>query len=1159
MLIDEHELQSLREDAAVERTRAESPTLGDLSGLDRLAGLQKAFSSASTGELARARKKHPQDDAKAYARLARRHPPEMSLEDMLCGRGPRNGKDMTKNDEVGGGGDDDNDAGSPEDDGVDPVVRHFDRHGFPPGCIANGEALSHMAAARKGSSRSPLTHAVQAPRIQEPATATAADDDTSSEGESESDYQSDDSSDSRPDVGDAGAKNGQQTGSDRDHTTASEDDESDSESDSDSDSAPELTSSKNPHPDPDDDTSSDGSTSSGSDDTSSGSDDSSDDSSDEPHEVSTSRGQDASSIRLSQVSSSESEQEAASTEGTAKREAKALPGHGLPSTKNRNQRKRALKTRQRAAQGNQGAPNDVALNGFAAVVSGEMDDTAADLATRKQALLDSLATSSPAADLGPPDVAGSDGKGTQRRLRLDLNAGRRMLFASLGLRAPKNKADEDTIRANLMKDVRPHANHRAEEAYAANQGIAAGDSQGQSVLDDNPEAWRDKITYRAVECCQDGVELSEPPFPFVQRWDPQQNGAWRRKNRKRPSSRKRRQRTNPGYYEDGLTLGGHDSFAADCPRVTGDDDMITLNYDDEAVAPISATTTPCQTAQGGDQTADVDDLPCLPEELSSLRPLRLGDAEPGMVITWTEWLLSRGTNWEPRLGNVTAAVVGTAEDGVVLEMVLSRRDRKLDRNEKQFDGATGQRIYDRFEAPDLEEEGEDDRPEGYRAAKFFELMNPRIVQRCASTVSPPSRPAQIRPGAAPSAPGGEQTSRSRLSPPSEKDAVHRGELPITSMAGEVGIVLEADLGSASTQPGQGLVDVAAVDVPDISVASESERLGERHPDIVTDMLEFDSPSQQLEDMSEAVLVSRGPSRQTTTSPRRGYPSLKAAENAHPGGSARVDFPALLLPSSSASSAHSGRQPDPDFFVADVASTPPPGINRDMSEHDTGDGQDIDSQAKPLGLSSSDPYADLDEDAPKAARRTRTNNRSSRPAWHPSSDDPMDGTPRRSEEVADVWGDESAPTKAWKIQDNANHAAIRTFRKSISPPTAAAKRQGPTSLGSKHVALVENSAAWIASSGPEPRYTNSYAENSADETYDATNNNPSAIKTSRKRTAPGRTGSLGSKDDPTPLTARERLVASQEGPSSTSAPNSARPFSSQPRINWKRKSAARLQR
>ena len=61
------------------------------------------------------------------------------------------------------------------------------------------------------------------------------------------------------------------------------------------------------------------------------------------------------------------------------------------------------------------------------------------------------------------------------------------------------------------------------------------------------------------------------------------------------------------------------------------------------------------------------------------------------------------------------------DDAATLKVCLARRDRYLDSNEKRYDHTTGQRIYDRFEAPDLQEEDEendgndeDGVDEGYR-------------------------------------------------------------------------------------------------------------------------------------------------------------------------------------------------------------------------------------------------------------------------------------------------------------------------------------------------------------------------------------------------------------------------------------------------------------
>ncbi|KAG7124309.1 hypothetical protein HYQ46_010652 [Verticillium longisporum] len=100
-----------------------------------------------------------------------------------------------------------------------------------------------------------------------------------------------------------------------------------------------------------------------------------------------------------------------------------------------------------------------------------------------------------------------------------------------------------------------------------------------------------------------------------------------------------------------------------------------------------------------------------------------------MVITWKQWLLSGQTNWQPQLSNVTAVVVKVAgNNGADLRLLLAMRDRGLDKPEKTYDQGTGKRIYDKFEAPDMDEdEDEDDVDDGYRDVQFSELIEPKIL------------------------------------------------------------------------------------------------------------------------------------------------------------------------------------------------------------------------------------------------------------------------------------------------------------------------------------------------------------------------------------------------------------------------------------------------
>ncbi|KAF6831267.1 hypothetical protein CPLU01_06824 [Colletotrichum plurivorum] len=325
--------------------------------------------------------------------------------------------------------------------------------------------------------------------------------------------------------------------------------------------------------------------------------------------------------------------------------------------------------------------------------------------------------------LGSPEESGS----TQRRVKPNIGAARRMLMGSLGLKNPKSKADEDKIRQDLMKGVRPHTNARLTEPSPQPEESA----HTQESVDEDPEAWREKISYRAVECCHDGIELSEPPFPFVQRWDPQQQiESWFGTKNKRGGKRKRAQQDQAQVPEDG------DSQESKKRRLTGggvtfsdavesmEEGNTTLNYDDPVEEAPVANGQPLES-----QAIDFEDLPSLPSDLTSLPPLLPGKAIAGMVITWKQLVLSPATNWQPEVVNLTGVLVRVYdEDATDLEFLLAQRDRNLDRTEKVYDEITGKRVYDRFEAPDDDEEDESEADDGYRRLTFAELIEPKILQ-----------------------------------------------------------------------------------------------------------------------------------------------------------------------------------------------------------------------------------------------------------------------------------------------------------------------------------------------------------------------------------------------------------------------------------------------
>ena len=314
----------------------------------------------------------------------------------------------------------------------------------------------------------------------------------------------------------------------------------------------------------------------------------------------------------------------------------------------------------------------------------------------------------------------------RRRMRVDMGAGRRLVFGALGLQNPKSKTDEEKLKENLMKDVRPLKNHRLDEPTEGHKDTADVESEN------DVEDWRNKITYRAVECCHHEIVLSEPPFPFVQRWDPQQQYSSMRK-RKRGSQnfyQEDHYDDDDSYWHDGAEeepvyarpskkskKSKKESQAMHKQQVLSNDqnDNIELNYDD----------IPANNADDSSQSADRDDLASLPEDVSVLPVLQVDEVKSGMVITWKHLHMSKATNWQPELRSMTGMVISMNDENV-LHLILAKRDRE--HNEKVYDEETGQRIYDKFEVPDDSEDEEEREDKGFRDISWSDLTEPRIVQ-----------------------------------------------------------------------------------------------------------------------------------------------------------------------------------------------------------------------------------------------------------------------------------------------------------------------------------------------------------------------------------------------------------------------------------------------
>lgn len=293
----------------------------------------------------------------------------------------------------------------------------------------------------------------------------------------------------------------------------------------------------------------------------------------------------------------------------------------------------------------------------------------------------------------------------------------------------------DALIAKRIAILKSLESQSEEESEGARDASLPADEISKSV--DTPSNgandWKQKISYRAVECVQEGiVDISEPPFPFYQRWDPQLQQDFR-VNSQRKSKRKAR---DSSQFYDPSSQPSHKkrkedehsrqvvdeySYQEDTTTFLANQDDVTLNYDDDTFNAENGH------SQATKNQAAADDLPQLPEDMSSLPELLSNHLGAGAIVTWKQLLCTEATNWQPQMSEYMTAVVIEA-DCVKghLQVQLAKRDRDVEKNEKKFDEETGQRIYGKFEVPDDEDEDEED--QGFRDLTLSQMMYARLVQ-----------------------------------------------------------------------------------------------------------------------------------------------------------------------------------------------------------------------------------------------------------------------------------------------------------------------------------------------------------------------------------------------------------------------------------------------
>ncbi|KAL2010947.1 hypothetical protein VTN00DRAFT_3665 [Thermoascus crustaceus] len=299
-----------------------------------------------------------------------------------------------------------------------------------------------------------------------------------------------------------------------------------------------------------------------------------------------------------------------------------------------------------------------------------------------------------------------------RRPTLDVASSKRLLFGSLGVRAPKTKEDEEATREKLAGKITPFHSQRE-----------LNKERVEEPESDSEENWQDKLTIKATECVYDDIELTAPPFPFEQRWDIEAHEIIRqRKGWGKKKGRKRKQRPVDVEGEEEYeynTNGYSNGLSYDEEQTNGE---INGTVPDQEMQDVNGLS---ETKQG----KPLDDLPPIPENLTSIPDLVESEARGGTIIAFKQLDMSKATNWQPRVSDYRVAQVDDVLENGTIKIRLAKRDREQRKEAEAME--EGPRQYSGFEMPGYEDEIVED--DGFRELSFGELIEPKLLQAAAHT------------------------------------------------------------------------------------------------------------------------------------------------------------------------------------------------------------------------------------------------------------------------------------------------------------------------------------------------------------------------------------------------------------------------------------------
>jgi hypothetical protein len=232
-----------------------------------------------------------------------------------------------------------------------------------------------------------------------------------------------------------------------------------------------------------------------------------------------------------------------------------------------------------------------------------------------------------------------------------------------------------------------------------------------------PDFWKSRINLSAFECWDEEHELSAPPFPFEQHWDPASKLMREKKQAKQKKKAKTSQPQNELMIDD-----NEDQNPEDTPILDYDDSPETMKAASDLTDAIESQ------IQQDVELAAKTDLPSLPEDIDSLPTLQPHDIQVGAVVAFKVYAIDPVTV-TPHISEYKTAIVekeGDSGHGAgTFRLKLADRDipRKADQR-KDERGDLVRNAVSGFQMDDEDDEEDDTIWEG----TFGELVEPKLLK-----------------------------------------------------------------------------------------------------------------------------------------------------------------------------------------------------------------------------------------------------------------------------------------------------------------------------------------------------------------------------------------------------------------------------------------------